>query len=338
MARINEVQTFEILGGPTGGNFTLTCEGQTTGPLAYNAIPLAVELALKSLKLVGFADVKVSQDYMANCEQVITLVGEPTAGTFTLTFDGQTTRPIRWKANNFEVAFALTQLTNIGPFAVQVTGSPPWKGGGPWTVRFQGSLAGVNINDLTGDASNLSGGAGIAVHVKKTRPGGRRYRVSFQGNLAGDNVGTIVGNAAGLTGGKTPSVEVITAEQGVWPYYIEFSQNLGGKPQELFVGNPAALTGSPPGVTPDILVERLQTGFTHPAENAFIDSDPRVEQVVSESGSQLWGRMGGVRLIHSIPAYTGKAAFEVTVSGCQPGQTIALRLPRPWSRPWGMHG
>ena len=336
-AQVNEVQTIELHGGPTGGTFTLSCEGQTTSPLPYNAAPLAVELALKGLPLVGFADVRVAQDYFTNCEQVITIAGEPTAGTFTLTFDGQTTRPIRWNATNLEVAAALTKLPNIDTFDVIVTGSPPFLGGAPWNVRFQGGLAGVNVTDLIGDATNLSGGAGITVKVRKTKAGGKRYRATFQGALSGDNVGTITADTSQLTGGKDVKAEIITVEQGVWPYRIEFDKNLSGKPQEMFTGNASGLTGAAPGTTPEILVDRLQAGKTFPAENAFVDADPRVEQVISESGSQLWARMNGVRLIHAIPPYTGNATFTVTVSGCQPGQTVALRLPRPWSRPWGLH-
>ena len=337
MARVNEVQTIEVMGGPTGGTFTLSCEGQKTVPIRFNETAAGIELALTALPLVGFNDVSVTHDYSSNCQQVVALRGEPTAGTFTLTFDGQTTRPINWNASNFEVAYQLTSLSNIGSFDVNVSGSPPFKGGGPWTIDFQGNLAGVNVNMLTADVTNLSGGAGITASIKKTKPGGKRYRVVFEGTLAGDNVGTITADTSKLTGGKDVHMDIHTVEQGVWPYRIEFLQNLSGKPQELFVGNAAGLTGTAPGVAADILVERLQTGKTHAAENAFVDSDPRVEQVVSESGSQLWGRMNGVRLIHSIPAYTGKATFEVTVSGCEPGQTVALRLPRPWSRPWGLH-
>ena len=336
MSRINEVQTIEVMGGPTGGTFTLSCEGQKTVPIRFNETAAGIELALTALPLVGFNDVSVAHDYSTNCQQVITLKGEPTAGMFTLTFDGQTTKPIRYNASNFEVAYQLTSLPNIGSFDVNVSGSPPFKGGGPWTVDFQGNLAGVNVNQITGDATNLSGGAGISVDVKKTKPGGKRYRVTFEGNLAGDNVGTITGDTKNLTGGKDVHIEVNTIQQGVWPYHVEFKQNLSGQPQELFVGNAAGLTGTAPGVAAAILVDRVQTGKTHPAENAFVDADPRVEQVISESGSQLWARMNGVRLMHSVPPYTGPKDFEVTVSGCQVGQTVALRLPRPWSRPWGL--
>ena len=45
----NEQQTVTITGTPTGGSFTLTFEGKTTPPLAYNSTAAAVEAALKLL-------------------------------------------------------------------------------------------------------------------------------------------------------------------------------------------------------------------------------------------------------------------------------------------------
>lgn len=71
-------------------------------------------------------------------------------------------------------------------------------------------------------------------------------------------------------------------------------------------------------------------------ENCVIDTDRRVEQIVSESGSPVWARMNGVRFRNMIPPYTEEATFEITASGCAPGQMVSLRLPRPWTRCWGL--
>ena len=71
-------------------------------------------------------------------------------------------------------------------------------------------------------------------------------------------------------------------------------------------------------------------------ENCVVDTDRRVEQIVSESGSQVWARMNGVRFRNMIPPYTEEKTFEITASGCAPGQVISLRLPRPWTRCWGL--
>lgn len=71
-------------------------------------------------------------------------------------------------------------------------------------------------------------------------------------------------------------------------------------------------------------------------EDCVIDVDPRVEQITSASGSQVWARMNGVRFRYAIPPYTRGKTFELTVAGCAPGQIVTLRLPRPWTRPWGL--
>ncbi len=53
----NEVQTVTITGSPTGGTFTLTFGGQTTGPIAYNATAAAVATALQALSSIGAGNV-----------------------------------------------------------------------------------------------------------------------------------------------------------------------------------------------------------------------------------------------------------------------------------------
>jgi hypothetical protein len=144
----------------------------------------------------------------------------------------------------------------------------------------------------------------------------------------------LVGDVSGLVGGKDNRVEVITLVDGSRPYTVTFVENLSGVDVPQLVGDPSKLTGGKPDKA--VVVSTLREGFTLPAENAIIDTDPRQEQVVSESGSQLWGRMNGVRFRHPIPPYTYKGKFEITVSGCAPGQMVTLRLPRPWTRPWGL--
>lgn len=46
---VSEVQTVTVSGTPTGGSFTLTARGYTTGPIAYNATAAAVAAALNAL-------------------------------------------------------------------------------------------------------------------------------------------------------------------------------------------------------------------------------------------------------------------------------------------------
>ncbi len=56
----SEVQTATVTGGPTGGTFTLTLNGETTGNIAYNATAAAVQAALEALPSVSAGDVTVT--------------------------------------------------------------------------------------------------------------------------------------------------------------------------------------------------------------------------------------------------------------------------------------
>lgn len=56
----SEVQTATITGGPTGGTFTLTLNGETTAAIAYNATAATVEAALEALPSLSASDVAVT--------------------------------------------------------------------------------------------------------------------------------------------------------------------------------------------------------------------------------------------------------------------------------------
>lgn len=97
--------------------------------------------------------------------QTLTMGGGPTGGTFTLTWNTQTTAPIPYNATAAQVQAALNALTNIGP-GVTVTGGPfPAT---PIVVTFNGSgLQAV----ITATNTGLTGGATPAVTVVHTTSG-----------------------------------------------------------------------------------------------------------------------------------------------------------------------
>lgn len=97
----------------------------------------------------------VNGEATADDEQLVTLspAGSATAGTFPLTFDGQTTGALAATALPSVVEAALEALSSIGAGNVQVTGEP-----GAWRVRFVGDLADVDQPELTTDRTNLTGG------------------------------------------------------------------------------------------------------------------------------------------------------------------------------------
>jgi hypothetical protein len=90
--------------------------------------------------------------------QTVTITGTPTGGTFTLSFNGQTTSGIAYNAAASAVQTALNGLSTIGANGVTVTGSA----GGPYTVTFANA---GNVNAMTASGSGLTGGTSPAVSV-----------------------------------------------------------------------------------------------------------------------------------------------------------------------------
>lgn len=105
---------------------------------------------------------------VTNEVQTISITGSPTGGTFTLTFDGQTTAAIVYNATAAAVVAALEDLGNIGPGGVTATG-----GALPGTavvVTFAKHLAGKNVALMTGTGS-FTGGTSPAVSIAETTAG-----------------------------------------------------------------------------------------------------------------------------------------------------------------------
>lgn len=100
----------------------------------------------------------------ANEVQTVTVTGSPTGGTFTLTYDGQTTAAIAYNAAASVVQQRLTDLSNIEAGMVSVTGA----NGGPYTVMFSG---GNNVSQMT-SASSLTGGTSPSANVATATSGG----------------------------------------------------------------------------------------------------------------------------------------------------------------------
>lgn len=109
-------------------------------------------------------------DGPANNEvQTVTITGTPTGGSFTLTFDGETTGAIAWNATAAAVKSALTALSNVDAKDLTVTGGPG--PGTAWVVTFGGTDAGKNVPQATA-TSSLTGGSSPAVAVTTNTAGG----------------------------------------------------------------------------------------------------------------------------------------------------------------------
>lgn len=88
---VSAVQTATVTGSPTGGNFTLSYNGQTTSNIAYNATAATVQTALQALSTIGTGNATVAGS--AGGPYTITFAGalaNTSVGTITANGSGLT--------------------------------------------------------------------------------------------------------------------------------------------------------------------------------------------------------------------------------------------------------
>ena len=113
-------------------------------------------------------------DMLTNESQTIAVSGA-TGGTFTLTFDGQTTAPIAFPLDNAAIEAALEALSNLDDVAVTGTTTR--------TVNFRGGVSQTNVPQMTGDGAGLIGTAPVLTVAMATVAGGQGVNVPAEGGL-----------------------------------------------------------------------------------------------------------------------------------------------------------
>jgi hypothetical protein len=111
----------------------------------------------------------------ANEVQTLTITGTPTGGTFTVTFDGQTTAAIAYNADAATVEAALELLSTIGTGNVTCGGGA--LPGTPVTITFTNALAKRDVPLATADGSGLTGGTTPDAAIALTTQGAPDYAV-----------------------------------------------------------------------------------------------------------------------------------------------------------------
>lgn len=98
--------------------------------------------------------------YQPGRNETQTITINATGGTYTITFEGQTTTAIAYNANAATVQAALEALSNVAPGDVTVTGGPG--GTATLTVAFAGAYTATNVTAMTTNAASLTGGTATA--------------------------------------------------------------------------------------------------------------------------------------------------------------------------------
>jgi hypothetical protein len=101
--------------------------------------------------------------------QTITITGSPTGGTFTLTFNAQTTAAINWNDPASTVQTRLEALSSITAGKVVVSGGPG--PATPYRVTFYNTMAGADQPLITLATNSLTGGASPSVTIVETLKG-----------------------------------------------------------------------------------------------------------------------------------------------------------------------
>jgi len=283
----NQKQTVSISGSGAGDTFKLTFKGETTAAIAQNADAAAVESALEALSSVAAADVgvtggpgpgtdwvvewtgqyqKVNQPLMTvseagrNEKQTVSITSTADNGTFTLTYESQTTVPLDYDAIAADVESALEALSTIGSGNVSVTGGP-----GPstdWVVEFVGSLARTDLNALTGDGSGAGRNEKQTVSIDNATTSGHlhlTYEAQTTGEIAHnasaadvkaalEALSTVGSGNVDVTGGPGPTTD----------WVVEFKGTLGNQDLNPMTGDGTALVGGSTTVT----ITETQAGVT----------------------------------------------------------------------------
>lgn len=297
VAAVNEVQHIQLVGSPTGGSFTLSFRGQTTGSLTYDESAADVETALELLSTIATDDLTVTgdaggpwtitfggtlagedvpgitgtssltgaavnvYDYQeatdaTNEVQEVKIFGDPAGGTFTLSYDGQgPTSALTFDESAADIETALEVLSNIDD--VEVTGED----GGPWYVEFRGTNAGSDVVLMTGSGASLSGAevviettvaAVAAINEVETitltgSPTGGTFTLTYDsqttGNITYDATASAVRNALeGLSTVDVGEVDVSGLPGGPWT--VAFRAGLGAQDVDDITGSGANLTAT----------------------------------------------------------------------------------------------
>ena len=304
---VDEKQTVSIPDDSTAGSFTLTYDGQTTGPITFDDTAADMETALELLSninavtvtggdgpsvdwvveflgtltgtdvdlMTGNGDSLTGEDVTVvetqaggggqNEIQTVSIPGTITGGTFTLTYNGQTTVAIAYDASTGTVQATLIALTNIGPSDMVVTGAAP-----SWICEFQGNLADTEVVLMGGDGTNL---AGKTITITETLKGvtavdekqtisipndsvAGSFTLTYDGQtttaITFDDTAADIATALEVLG----NIDAVTVTGGDGPssdWTVEFLGSLAGTDVDLMTADSALLLGGTPVIVEETL-------------------------------------------------------------------------------------
>lgn len=244
-------------------NITASIEEASVG--AYGSVQEAILLSADEAGIDFFVTTTIGDLARTNEVQLLTFDPEPDGGTFTLTFDGQTTGAITFVEGDPSTTAAnilagLEALSNIAPGDVVLTIQNAYN----YLVTFGSTYAETDIPLITTNYANLTGGD-VVVTVSTlqqgvlpvdevqtlslpTNPTGGTFTLTY----AGQTTGNIAYNAsaatvqAALEALSNIAVGDVVCTGGLLPatpVVLTFGTALGDQDVALLIGDGALLTG-----------------------------------------------------------------------------------------------
>jgi len=143
---------------------TFNAGGLTNSPPAGRRPPAGPRppiraILLDDLEAGGSVEAAITRRELSNAIQYVSIQGDVIGGTFTLTFEGETTAALDPDATAAEMLAALEALDNINPGDVVVEAYP-----GRWVVAFTGQYAATDVS-LMSAANSLTGNTPNAIEI-----------------------------------------------------------------------------------------------------------------------------------------------------------------------------
>lgn len=173
----------------------------------------------------------------ANAAQAVTVTA--TGGTFTLTYNAQSTAELDYNASPAAVRGALNALSTIGGIGgkVSVSGGPGnASGSSPYLVTFGGALAGVSVSALTANTSTLSTAIGQTLSCTPGPASAATKTVRW------------LRNGAPIAGATATTYTLVGADAGAAIQCQSFAINANAGATQI--GNPSIVAAPFPETTP----------------------------------------------------------------------------------------
>jgi hypothetical protein len=340
---------------PLSATTELVTSFRTAGPPVVTTFATHA-LDGESLRMLGAVD---PGSVPTSAEQSITIGGAVTGGTFTLTFDNQTTAEIPYNADLSTVEHALGSLPNKP--VINIEGDP----GGPYTAYFGNDgnpLAEKAQPLIEADPSGLLP-SGSTVSVVSTQAGGVAYDAHYHFQYVSQKAFAENGWAGAH---ETPSVDAGSGEKSVFAgadlaglvageayrYRLVGSNNspgnavVDGAEQSLTVPAAAveaavacpdpALRGGASANLPDcrgyeqvtpVDKEGAQELFTYSAVESGVLAGEDGDHLMVDAGAVNWGAGPGAGGSPYFFAHAGDGSWQLTAAAAQPETGVNVTQP-----------